>query len=47
MRASIQLREKMLGRLNEVYARGMSAAELRLLKGMKRKVRRVVRVCEA
>jgi metal-responsive CopG/Arc/MetJ family transcriptional regulator len=36
-------REQMLVRLNEVYANGGEAAEKRLLKGIKAKVRRTVK----
>lgn len=36
-------RERMLLRLNEVYADGMEPAEKRLLKGIKAKVRRAVK----
>jgi predicted transcriptional regulator len=38
-----QRREKMLAQLNEVYAAGMEPAEERVVKGIKRKVRRVVK----
>jgi metal-responsive CopG/Arc/MetJ family transcriptional regulator len=38
-----QRRERMLLRLNEVYASGVEPAEKRLLKGIKAKVRRTVK----
>ena len=38
-----QRREKILHQLNEVYAEGMEPTEEPLLKGIKRKVRRVVK----
>ena len=38
-----QRREKILQQLNEVYAADVEAAEERLLKGIKRKVRRAVK----
>ena len=38
-----QRRERMLLRLNEVYANGVEPAEKRLLKGIKAKVRRTVK----
>jgi antitoxin MazE6 len=38
-----QRRERMLLRLNEVYADGMKPAEKRLLKGIRAKVRRAVK----
>ena len=38
-----QRQERMLLRLNEVYANGVEPAEKRLLKGIKAKVRRTVK----